>query len=124
MSVTLKLPPRNLPWTAADAAELAERVRDVIIDRTRRGIDAKGKRFKTKVDGSPSYLEDSGRLLRSIEASSSGGKAVIEARVDYAQYVGKDRPFLGLTKTEERKLRKELEAEIAEKLGGIALHRG
>lgn len=117
MSVTLKLPERRPPWTAADAASLTERVRDTIIARTRRGVGSDGRRFDRKADGSPSRLQDTGRLLDSLQGRVESDQAVVEATVDYAQYVEQERPFLALTKAESKKLQRELEREIGVRLG-------
>lgn len=120
MSVTLKLPSRQKPWSSASAETKAERVAQLIRDRSLRGISATGRRFKRKANGEPSTVFETGELLDSIKARAEGEAAVVEATADYARYVAEERPFMGLTKSEQRKLARELEISIGERLAAEA----
>ncbi|MCA9560401.1 MAG: hypothetical protein KC583_17750 [Myxococcales bacterium] len=128
MPVRLDIPRRaRALWTQADARELAEGVAARIVARTRKGIDATGERFAPLRDGSPSTLERSGRLLRSIRGRAQGTTAVITAGVDYASHVqeggrrgGKrqaGREFMGLSDAEKAELEDAVRDTLDERLG-------
>ena len=128
MPVSLQLPKRARQlWTQADARQLAEGVAKRIVERTRRGVDATGDRFAPLKDGSPSTLEKSGRLLRSIRGKAQGTTAVITAGVPYASHVqeggrrgGKrqaGREFMGLSDAEKAELEDAVRDTLDERLG-------
>ena len=76
------------------ARKLAERIKA----RTRSGKSARGDTFKAKEDGTRSNLVDTGALLNSLKPEVSEALVVtVSTEVDYAGYVQRSRPFMGMT---------------------------
>ncbi len=84
-------------WEPEDSVEAAQAARELIVERTRRGIGADGQAFEPLDDGSPTDLERSGRMLGTLEVVRTRRGAAVRATVDYARYVDARRPFMGLT---------------------------
>lgn len=83
-----------------------------IIRRTRQGIDADGKPFKKKKDGTRSTLHRTGRLLNSLaqvtttnfDGSISSKVVVKQPAAAYAPFVNRDRQFMGINADERESL--------------------
>lgn len=110
---------RGKLWTVEDSSRLGERVIEIILDRTARGISSNGERFSPKRDGSKSVLRDTGRLLQSLRFEASDDGVVIKAGANYAIYVEEARPFLGLTNQEEKGIADEIERTLATRIESI-----
>lgn len=95
---------------------VGNRAKATIEARTQRGIGVNGTRFKSKEDGKPSTLRDTGALIKSLRVRVKGHRATVEATAPYAEYVNQERPFMGLSEQEQRAEAAVLESEIEEML--------
>ena len=58
--------PVTLPGLRDTLDRIAHQWRGEVVDRTRNGRDAAGRRLRRRKDGTPSILTDSGQMLRSL----------------------------------------------------------
>lgn len=94
-------------WDKDASGDIGADVREMIITRTAEGRDASGSKFAPY---SPESVEDkgttrvtlriTGAMLGSIKVSSTKDGAVVTVGTDYAKYVDRMRPFMGLTEAE------------------------
>ena len=97
--------PIDLPLDRGIARELpriAQEWVEAIRDRTRSGVDADGRRFPPKADGSASNLHDSGRMVESFAVQrldSNGFRLAPTDRRNLAVafiHQHRDRPWIGI----------------------------
>lgn len=93
---------------------MAAWIRDTIVSRTRAGIGVDGKQLKPLDTGRPSTLTKSGKLLDTLRIEVTDAGVTITPTVDYARYVSRERPFLGLADAELPDLDREMERALDE----------
>lgn len=90
--------------------------------RTLAGRDVNGFPFQRKKDGSPSTLNRTGTLLRSLQASANQGEQGLEGRIavtgrarEYAPYVNAKRRFLGTSDSEKHDMVDDVRESIKDR---------
>lgn len=93
-------------WTREDSASLAAEVEGMVRAHVAQGRGADGETLKPLANGKASTLNRTGRLLASLKVKATETSLSVTATAPYAEYVSKDRPFVGLSDEEQARLDK------------------
>lgn len=84
-----------------------------------RGYKSKRGELKGRTTPAKSNLTETGDMLNSLDHKASKGNVTVDVsskEADKAEYVSEDRPFMNISKAQDRKIKKKIEEDLAKQL--------